>query len=344
MKKFRTITRTDNITREEWLEHRQAGIGGSDASIIMNQNNYKSRFSLWAEKTNTVASDSSAGPAAQWGNDLELVVAKRFAADHNKRVVAWPYLLQSTEHPFMLANLDFLIVDYATFDEFPEGEVTVHNSDEAPNGVSGILEIKTTGIAARGNARGWADGQVPLAYEYQGRHYAAVTGWENVTFACLIGGEGLVVRERTYRDNADLIEEEQAFWECVKSGTYVEVDGSDSTANTISKMYPESNDDEVIEASEAFLIMLEQYTAAKATQLFAEEEAKYWKNAIELAIGTAEAVTFNGDIVLTYKSNKVSNVLDTKALKEAHPEICATFTKERKGARVLRIKNQKEGD
>lgn len=35
----------------KWLETRNAGIGGSDAAVIMGLNSYKSPYQLWMEKT-----------------------------------------------------------------------------------------------------------------------------------------------------------------------------------------------------------------------------------------------------------------------------------------------------
>lgn len=42
---------TGNLKKEEWLELRRRGIGGSDASVIMGVNLYRSILQLWEEKT-----------------------------------------------------------------------------------------------------------------------------------------------------------------------------------------------------------------------------------------------------------------------------------------------------
>lgn len=46
----RKMTPTGNLTREEWLQLRRNGIGGSDASVIMGKNPYRSILQLWEEK------------------------------------------------------------------------------------------------------------------------------------------------------------------------------------------------------------------------------------------------------------------------------------------------------
>lgn len=42
---------TKDLTRLEWLELRREGIGGSDASVVMGENPYRSILQLWEEKT-----------------------------------------------------------------------------------------------------------------------------------------------------------------------------------------------------------------------------------------------------------------------------------------------------
>ena len=39
------------MTREDWLEERKKGIGGSDAATILGLNPYKTTIELWEEKT-----------------------------------------------------------------------------------------------------------------------------------------------------------------------------------------------------------------------------------------------------------------------------------------------------
>ena len=44
------------MTREEWLEARKNGIGGSDAATILGLNPYKTTIELWEEKTGDMQS------------------------------------------------------------------------------------------------------------------------------------------------------------------------------------------------------------------------------------------------------------------------------------------------
>lgn len=47
----RILAKTKDMPREEWLEYRRTGIGGSDAATVCGLNPYSSLIELWADKT-----------------------------------------------------------------------------------------------------------------------------------------------------------------------------------------------------------------------------------------------------------------------------------------------------
>ena len=200
--KARFVVATNNLERGEWLRFRKQGIGGSDAGILMGASPYKSRFSLWAEKTGKVDDEFSGNEATEWGHLLERTVAEQFARVTGNAVVAYPAMLAHPEHEELQANVDFFIVE--PNGHTPAGVVTDiepqsyfdQEGNEWAKGVkpTAILEIKTTGIATRGNSREWDDDGVPATYVYQGAHYALVTGVNHVVFAALVGGQGLQIQ------------------------------------------------------------------------------------------------------------------------------------------------------
>jgi putative phage-type endonuclease len=340
--KAKFVTRTDTIDRDTWLEFRKDGIGGSDAGVLMGASNYKSRFSLWAEKVGQVESTFSGNEATDWGHALELPVAQMYAKVTNQRVVAWPVMLAHPEFPFMQANVDFFIVDYATFDEFPEGEVTVHDSYDPPNGITAILEIKTTGIATRGNSRDWDNDSVPSTYIWQGAHYAAVTGISKVVYAALVGGQGLQIRERTFPQTTldQLIREEGSFWSQVTTKSQPEPSGLADDFDTLKAMYPVSNSEEVT-ADHEVIMAVQVYKRLKAQISELDSAMKEARATIESYMGSADTLTDeSGSVLVTYKSNKLGNGLDVKALTEAHPDIVEKFQVTKQGARVLRVKGE----
>ena len=47
----RRLASTTELTREQWLDIRQLGIGSSDAAVAIGLSPYKCPLSLWLEKT-----------------------------------------------------------------------------------------------------------------------------------------------------------------------------------------------------------------------------------------------------------------------------------------------------
>ena len=101
----KVLASTEGMSYSDWLDYRRRGIGGSDASVICGINRYKSPVELWMEKTNQLQVQES-GEAAYWGTQLEPFVRAEFTKRTGIEVSKPSVILQSTEHSFMLANLD----------------------------------------------------------------------------------------------------------------------------------------------------------------------------------------------------------------------------------------------
>ena len=342
--KCSTLVRTDQIDHDQWLEYRRKGIGGSDAGAILGLSRYASAFSVWHDKVHG-AGEFTSNEAIEWGNDLERIVAEKYAKTSGDRVVAVPALLQSDTNPFMLANVDFFILSDNAPIIYKAGEVTdiprTLDYEDIAEYIEAILEIKTTGIAGRGNASAWANDGVPPTYEAQGLHYCAVTNLDMVVFAALIGGQGLVVRERiyTYDQVVELIAAERKFWAQVESGEAPEPDGIEADFAIIKSQNPVS-DGTAVEADDFVAETIAHYRTLKAQADELDTQLKAARAKIEAFVGSAETVTYEGQTLLTYKSTKPRATLDTKLLTETHPDIVAEFTYERPGSRVLRIKGE----
>ena len=101
----KVLVSTEGMSYSDWLDYRRRGMGGSDASVICGINRYKSPVELWMEKTNQLQVQES-GEAAYWGTQLEPFVRDEFTKRTGIEVSKPSVILQSTEHSFMLANLD----------------------------------------------------------------------------------------------------------------------------------------------------------------------------------------------------------------------------------------------
>ena len=289
------IASTENLPYEEWLELRKMGIGGSDASVVCGINRYKTPIELWMEKTDN-APPQEAEESAYWGTQLESLVREEFTKRTGIEVKLVKELLQSEEHPFMLANLDGICHD--------------------PNYGDCIFEAKTASAFKAGE---W-ENTIPDEYMLQIQHYMAVTGCKAAYIAVLIGGNTFRWRlvERDDELISMLIELEGRFWEHVKNNTPPPVDGSEACAKYLAEKYSDSTTNSVELPPEAEKLIKEYNTACEKLSAVTEEK-QLAENKLKQLLGANEVGTVKGNIV-SWKSVSQER-LDTKTLKSEHPTL-----------------------
>jgi putative phage-type endonuclease len=228
---------TVGMSHEEWLEHRNKTIGGSDASAILGMNNYSSPYTVWAEKLGKLPPKED-NEAMRIGRDLESYVAQRFTEKTGKKVRRENNILHNPEYPFAHANVDRMIV-----------------------GEDAGLECKTTSSL---NITKFKNGEFPDNYYAQCVHYMMVTGCKKWYLAVLVLNKEFMVFEieRDEEEIAALAKSEAEFWRLVEANTAPMADGKEATTNTISILYPESNEESV--NLFAYESELQQYMALSA--------------------------------------------------------------------------------
>ena len=190
---------TTDLPRDDWLNYRRRGIGGSDVAAILGVSPFRTARDIYYDKIGVVAvePDESNWVPLEVGNLLEDLVARIFQKKTGYRVFKIKKMFYHSKYQFMLADVDYFV--------------------ELPDGTIALLEIKTTNYNAKDNW--WLDGRevVPVYYELQGRHYMAVTDYDRVFFCCLYGNtEDEVIIREIRRDMAyeeEMIYLEQAFWQ-----------------------------------------------------------------------------------------------------------------------------------
>ena len=228
---------TLNMGHAEWLEERQKSIGGSDAPSIIGLNPWSSPYTVWADKLGKIPPKED-NEAMRLGRDLEDYVAKRFTEETGKKVRRENFLLTNPQYPFAHANVDRMVV-----------------------GEDAGLECKTTSVL---NLKNFKNGAFPDTYYVQCVHYLMVTGCQKWYLAVLVLGKEFKVFEieRDEDEIKALAESEEAFWKYVETETPPPADGTASTTDTLTTIYPESNEDSV--NLFAYERDLEQYMALTA--------------------------------------------------------------------------------
>lgn len=297
------LTSTISMSREEWLQTRKMGIGGSDAAAIAGLNPWRSPLAVYLDKVGELPDTDNENEAMYWGSVLEDVVAKEFSQRTGFRVQRRNAMLQHPEHSFMLANVDRFI-----FNDRKQ---------------KGILEVKTAGAFNSS----WDDEKLPDYVALQVHHYLAVTGLSYAYVAVLIGGQQcrhhLIERDQEVIDY--LIKIESDFWKLVENRTPPEADGSESSTEALSLLYKNSMPGSEVDLPPTAYDLIKTFEDAKQM----ENEYKIIKdeasNKIKAILGENE-VGHLGDKLVTWKPVS-TNRLDSKLLQEEHPSIYERYLK-----------------
>ena len=283
---------TLNMSHEDWLAQRQKSIGGSDASSIIGLNPYSSPYTVWADKLGKIPPKED-NEAMRQGRDLEFYVAERFCEATGKKVRRENFILINPDYPFAHANVDRMVV-----------------------GEDAGLECKTTSAL---NMKNFKNGAFPDTYYVQCVHYMMVTGCAKWYLAVLVLNKEFMVFEieRDEEEIEALAKSEADFWKLVESKTAPMADGTSSTTNTISVLYPESNDDSV--SLLAYEAELQQYMALSAQIKDLEKLKDEMANKVKAFLGEAgKGETDNYKV--TWASSSRST-FDSKKFASDHKDI-----------------------
>ncbi|AMA72904.1 hypothetical protein ACH33_08565 [Aneurinibacillus sp. XH2] len=292
------LARTLNMDRETWLKLRNQGIGGSDASVVLGINKWKTPFELWLEKTGQVIPQESQSDAAYFGSLLEDIVAKEFERRSGKKVRRKNATLQHPEHEFIIANIDRMLV-----------------------GEKAILECKTTSAY---NIKEWESEEVPESYIVQVQHYLGVLGpeYKKAYFAVLIGNQKFVWKEIDRDD--ELIEiifqKEIEFWNHhVLANVAPALDGTSAAEEYLKKKYTHAEKGKAVDLTSEYKEKIDEYLMLKDSIKSLETRMKEIENQIKHEMKDAE-LAFVQNFQAEWKTIH-SNRVDSKKLKEQFPDI-----------------------
>jgi putative phage-type endonuclease len=313
------LVKTNDLSRDEWLDVRKTGIGSSDAAASVGLNPYQSQLELWMVKTGRGAALPQIDPNDDsspmfWGTMLEAFVAAHYTKKSGNRVRKINAVLQHPVHSWMLANIDREVI----------------GSSEVQ-----ILECKTTGM---NGAKLWCGG-VPEYVQLQAQHQLAVTGKAAADVAVLVCGN----EYRSYRIERDdaliarLIEMEKKFWHYVETDTPPPADGSDSADLALRCLYPNDSGntldlthDTDLSAAFADLVTVRD-EIAKREKFEAELKQK-----IQQRMADASKALFQSGEV-SWKRSKDGVAVDMAKLLQAQPDLLQRFPLVKPGSRSFLI-------
>lgn len=299
------------ITKEQWRELRRQGIGGSDAASIAGQNPYRSKFTTYYDKLGQLP-EQEESEAIRLGHDLEEYVAQRFTEKTGKKVKNCNYILRSKEYPFMLANVDRMMV-----------------------GENAVLEVKTT---RNFDKYDYENGEYNSSYYTQVLHYMAVGGFTKAYIAIYELGVDLHVieverNETVEQDIQALIQLEKQFWEeNIKKEIPPVPTGIENDSKFIATAYQTNEDLPTVDLTPLDK-QLEEIIVLKAQKSALEAEIAERENSVKTTL--AEATRGESERYKVSWRQSISNRFDTTTLKKEMPEVYNKYCTQTTSRRFL---------
>lgn len=295
---------TRNMTREEWLELRRRGIGGSDVSVIMRKNPYRSALALWEEKTGRRPVGGTENEYTYWGNVMEPIIRKEFSKRTGLKVRQKHAMILHPKYPFLFADLDGIVTD--------------------ADGKKCIFEAKTVSQYREDQ---WEDG-IPEEYMLQIQHYMEVCGMDKTYIAGLIGGNRFVFYEVNRDDRLieELIAAEVSFWnDNVLADKRPEVDGTSATTTFLNQKYGQAVPDCIV-LPQQMKEVLDRYEDVSRSLSELETQKTALANQLKDALQEHEKGEVDGRIVSWKKIQKMS--FDSGKFRKEEPELYSQYQKD----------------
>ncbi len=307
------------MSHEDWLKHRQSGLGGSDVSACMGINPWKTPLDVMLDKTGPVQVLEQ-NSRMKAGHKLETVIAEYWEEATGRKSTNDHKIRIHPEHEFLIANVDRVITSHWDHLEIKPKS-------------TGILEIKTAGYHSWKN---W-NGEIPQHYYCQLQHYLNVTGYEWGEFAVLVDGhEFHTIKFDRDDEFIELMTDKLVrFW---NNYVLAGIEPPPSSEGDLKILYPSHIPEKQIEAEPNVVDLIDQLKAHKEIISASEKTKRECELELKTLMGDAEAIMSGESMLATWKQSKSRKHFDKKSLGSEHPDIIEKYTKEVPGNRVFLVK------
>lgn len=303
--------------REEWLQHRQSGIGSSEVATIVGLNPWETPYQLWRRKLG-IDPPKQETFAMKAGHYLEDAVAQFWHDETGQEIIkrsAIDWIIINPDKPYMRVSPD-----------------RTYWLAEKPhsNANKGILECKTTQMSIDPE-------DIPKHWFCQVQYQLGVAELEQGSLAWLCSG-----REFGYKNlslvpdfYAWLVEEVERFWTDNIQGKQ---EPTAANVQDVLLKYNRHTDGKIVEVDDEIFAAYQDLKSIKDELSAIEERKTELENKIKLGFGDAEAISYGGQTIATWKAPKPSSKFDAKAFTKAHPDLAKEYTVETQGARRFLLK------
>ncbi len=286
---------------------RTQGIGGTDISVLVGQNPYRSEVDLWLEKTGRSAPSFSddAMERMRFGVLLEDVVAREFSERTGMIVKPYPEIITLPESPIIMAHIDRFILrqDRSRIRLRKSGIIT---------GAEGVLECKTAGRKSDDWGEEGTDA-VPPHYLLQCHWYMGITGLPVCYLAALFSGQHF----ETFRIEHDpelfetIMERALEWWD---RHIIHDEQPAPRTEADVKRLWHSSASGKKFFIDMAGYGDLIRIRQLKQEISSLENEMKELRDRVMSQVGDSESIVFDGEEIATYKTGRGRKSIDYRRL------------------------------
>ena len=310
------------LMNQDFTQDRTKYIGGSDIGAILGLSKFRTPLEVWMEKTGKEVRQLDSLPL-RFGSFAEEFVASEYARATNFELLHDESIYIHPTHPMMSAHVDRFIL-----------------GNGLNKTATRLLECKTANPFARGQWGEPGTDQVPMSYLCQCIWYMAITGIEQCDLAVLFGNSDFRIYEiaRDLELEALVIEKALQFW-----NEYVlkDIAPPAQTEGDYQALFKKSDPSKTIEANAKTVELIRQLQSLSVQSGDMDEQITQIKQHIMNEMKEAEVLSFQGNVIATWKAPKPSFRLDTKRLELDHPDLCAKYKSPVQNSRRLLIKEFK---
>jgi putative phage-type endonuclease len=310
---------------QDFTADRTKYIGGSDIGAILGLSKFRSPLEVWMEKTGKEVTKQDSLPL-RFGSFAEEFVASEYARSTHSELLHDESTHIHPTYPYMSAHIDRFVLG--------------NGSAQPP---TGILECKTANSFSTGNWGEAGTDQVPMTYLCQCIWYMAITQIQRADLAVLFGNSDFRIYQITQDQALEnlVIEKAIAFWE-----DYVlkDIAPPASSQADCHLLFQKGDPQKTVNASSQTLELAKRLHLLNEEMATREVEIASIKQIFMSAMGDAESLLYQDQVLATWKAPKPSYRLDSKRLELEHPQLVTQYQVPMQNSRRLVIKHLTLGE
>ena len=306
--------------RDKWLNLRHQGIGSSEVGTLLGLNPFQTPYQLWRLKCglDTPAPENT---AMRRGHYMEDAVAQWWSDETGLQVIKaskGDWIIRSTERPYLMVSPDR----------------TYWLSDHHSNDNKGILECKTTN-------RPVDKDHLPEHWFTQLQYQLGVAGLSKGHLAWIYAGRDFDSIEVDFDPDffSWLVEEVDNFW---NNNILARQEPSLLSSDDVLRKYNSHIPSKIVEIDDNAFQQYKLLMQTKDSIKQLEDTKSTCEDALKLLFLDAEAISYKGQILATWKKSKDSERFDDKRFRSEHPDIAKDYIVTKEGPRTFLTKKLKD--